>query len=47
MKMKTLLILIIIISVVLTITGCSASCPDIGTTASDFTLPTADGKLPV
>jgi peroxiredoxin len=45
MKLGTLLVLAIITISALAITACSApACPDIGSNAPDFTLPTADGK---
>ncbi len=43
MKTKLLLVLIIISSIAFILPGCSKSCPDIGSSAPDFTLETTDG----
>ena len=44
MRKKIPIAVTIILAVGLLITGCQSSCPEIGSTAPDFTLETVDGK---
>jgi peroxiredoxin len=44
MKKKLVLLITIIFTITLVVTGCSSPCPDIGSAAPEFTLQTIDGN---
>lgn len=44
MKLKLSIIVIILTSLALIVTGCAPSCPEMGSKAPDFTLETPDGR---